>query len=111
MITAGCEEEGPATEPDSGEGRRMRTSGCLLALLLIIASCQRPDDRADRENSPANARVRIEKLSLELLDKAEDERSLELFFLERMMRNPAAIVRQRAADVPGELASSRERCS
>jgi len=92
---------GPATGPGRGEGRRMRTSGCLLALLLITASCQRPDDRAGRENSPANARVRIEKLSLELLDKAEDERSLELFFLERMLRNPAASVRQRAADVAG----------
>ncbi len=79
----------------------MRTSGCLLVLLLIIASCQRPDDKADRENSPVNARVRIENLSLELLDKAEDERSLELFFLERMLRNPAASVRQKAADVAG----------
>jgi cyclophilin family peptidyl-prolyl cis-trans isomerase/HEAT repeat protein len=73
----------------------------LLILPWLLGSCQAPGDRSETSTSAETARDRVESLSIELLDKAEDERSLERVFLERMLRKKSPVVRQKAADVAG----------
>ncbi len=86
--------------------------GGLLLLLIFSGSCQSPPrgvnspdptpSEVTAEPSAASlARLRVEKLSLQLLDRAERERSLQLSFLERMLRHDSPAVRQKAAQVVG----------
>lgn len=88
----------------------MKHNCCLLALLLVY-SCQAPqgkplpqlsrESEQDSEVSSVRVRERVQTLSLELLDKAEDERSLQLFLLKKMLVSPTTRVRFRAAQVAG----------
>ena len=88
---------------------------CILLMLVFICSCQVPqgkavqdsdsipDSKSVQKSTPEDARKRVEILSLELLDKAEGERSLELFFLEKMLSHRSVQVRRRAAEVAGRV--------
>lgn len=78
-----------------------------------MSSCQVPQEReqstrkisdtsaSESALSPERSNQRVKDLSFELLDKAEAERSLQLFFLEKMMRNSDTEIRLRAAQVAG----------
>ncbi|MDE0959171.1 MAG: peptidylprolyl isomerase [Planctomycetota bacterium] len=83
----------------------MKFTSILFAVLLmlpwLLSSCQGPSDRANSWSGAERVRGAAETLSIELLDKAEDERSLERVFLERMLRKPSPAVRQKAAEVAG----------
>lgn len=90
----------------------MKRNCCLLAVLLVY-SCQAPqgkplpqpqlsrESEQDSAVSPVRVRERVQTLSLELLDKAEDERSLQLILLEKLLGSPTTRVRFRAAQVAG----------
>ncbi|MEE2890389.1 MAG: HEAT repeat domain-containing protein [Planctomycetota bacterium] len=93
----------------------MTGRSCCLVTLVLVCSCQVPQEKSlsereatqnparESELLPASARERVKALSLELLDKAEDERSLQLFFFEKMLRNPETEIRLRASRVAGRI--------
>ncbi|MGE4618929.1 MAG: peptidylprolyl isomerase, partial [Planctomycetota bacterium] len=91
----------------------MKRLNYSLLVLLSLSACQVPGTITDGAGktasdkdvvfTPQDARQRVKNLSLELLDKAEDERSLQLFFLERMLGNPSEEIRRRAAEVAGRV--------